>query len=217
MMDRRRALMMAQETTSLPEEYQEVEYIGKASASAADTYLKTGKRINNTYPTVFKGKFYPTAFGSVDGFSACIKRANDKSAPIAIGLKNGINIHNGSTSNTLVQVDTRNKIIEFVVTVTDEGFQLDATVDGQPQTGNLQATPTSWVQNPYDVLYLSSDYGSQCFSGRYYYAKVIQGGITIIDLVPCYRKSDNKIGMYDRVSKSFKSVTGTWTKGADVN
>lgn len=40
-----------------------------------------------------------------------------------------------------------------------------------------------------------------------------------LDLVPCYRKADNVIGMYDLVTDTFvtKTGTGTLTKGADVN
>lgn len=34
--------------------------------------------------------------------------------------------------------------------------------------------------------------------------------------IPCYRKSDNAIGLYNTVSKVFLPGLGTWTKGADV-
>ena len=39
------------------------------------------------------------------------------------------------------------------------------------------------------------------------------------DFIPCYRKSDGEIGLYDTVSKTFftNSGTGTFLKGADVN
>ena len=41
----------------------------------------------------------------------------------------------------------------------------------------------------------------------------------ICDLTPCYRKSDNVIGMYDIVRNMFltNAGTGTFTKGPDVN
>ena len=219
-MSRRRALMVARQTPRIPDTYQEVEYITKPNASSTDVYLRTGKRINNIYPTVFKGKFYPTAFGSSSGsgMSTCIKRSNNNGLPFGVNIKDGIGIRNGSSTTTsfFVSADTKNKIVEFAVTVTSDGFQLDGSIDGQPQTGTVQATPASWTANASDVLFLSSDYSGQSFAGRYYYAQVIQGGVPIIDLVPCYRKSDNKIGMYDLVSQTFMPVTGTWTKGADV-
>lgn len=45
-----------------------------------------------------------------------------------------------------------------------------------------------------------------------------RSGQEIINLVPCYRKSDGEIGMYDLVSKTFytNQGTGTFTKGEDV-
>lgn len=44
-------------------------------------------------------------------------------------------------------------------------------------------------------------------------------GNFIANYVPCYRKSDGVIGMYDTVSRSFftSANSGTFTKGADVN
>ena len=41
----------------------------------------------------------------------------------------------------------------------------------------------------------------------------------ICDLVPCYRKSDGVMGMYDIARSTFltKAGGGEWTKGADVN
>ena len=48
--------------------------------------------------------------------------------------------------------------------------------------------------------------------------KVYDGDTILYDLVPCYRKSDNVIGMYDVVTKRFltNSRTGSLTKGPDV-
>lgn len=34
--------------------------------------------------------------------------------------------------------------------------------------------------------------------------------------IPCYRKSDNVIGLFDIVNQAFFPVRGTWTKGADI-
>lgn len=50
------------------------------------------------------------------------------------------------------------------------------------------------------------------------YSCVNRGNNITQILIPCYRKSDRVIGMYDTVSKSFftNAGTGTFTKGADV-
>ena len=38
----------------------------------------------------------------------------------------------------------------------------------------------------------------------------------IFDALPCYRKADGVIGIYDTVEEKFFPVSGTWTKGAEV-
>lgn len=58
------------------------------------------------------------------------------------------------------------------------------------------------------------------FAGKIFvfWAKDSNGNY-LANYIPCYRKSDNEIGMYDTVSKAFfaSANTGTFTKGADVN
>lgn len=61
---------------------------------------------------------------------------------------------------------------------------------------------------------------ASAFSGKIFafWAKDNNGNF-IANYVPCYRKSDGVIGMYDTVSRSFftSANSGTFTKGADVN
>ena len=51
------------------------------------------------------------------------------------------------------------------------------------------------------------------------YFKISDGTTLIRDYVPCYRKSDNVIWMYDLVNNQFYTNAGTWTltKWPDVN
>ena len=53
---------------------------------------------------------------------------------------------------------------------------------------------------------------------RHFQAINNYSGNLIRDMYPCYRKSDNVIGMYDVVNAVFytNSGTGTFVKGADV-
>lgn len=55
------------------------------------------------------------------------------------------------------------------------------------------------------------------FSGRIYYFKY-NDGTQYKKLIPCYRKSDGEIGMYDLVNNVFytNKGSGTFTKGPDV-
>lgn len=55
-------------------------------------------------------------------------------------------------------------------------------------------------------------------SMRLYYLKMYSDGVLVRDYIPCYRKSDNVIGLYDLVSKSFyiNQGSGTFTKGNNI-
>ena len=50
-------------------------------------------------------------------------------------------------------------------------------------------------------------YGVQFYNGS---------GTLIFDGVPCYRKSDGEIGLFDTVTQTLTGRVGVWTKGADV-
>ena len=56
-------------------------------------------------------------------------------------------------------------------------------------------------------------------TNQFYYFRLYKNGKIAFDGIPCYRKSDEEIGLYDLVSKQFytNQGTGTFTKGPDVN
>ena len=64
--------------------------------------------------------------------------------------------------------------------------------------------------------YTQSQY--QVFIGKIKEFNITNNNITKLDLVPCYRKSDNEIGLYDLVNNQFytNQGSGTFLKGADV-
>ena len=63
-----------------------------------------------------------------------------------------------------------------------------------------------------------SDALSACGIGKIYRFKYYSGGELLADMVPCYRKSDDKPGMYDLVRQIFitNSGTGEFTLGPDL-
>ena len=60
---------------------------------------------------------------------------------------------------------------------------------------------------------------NRVFLGKIYSTKVYDDNILIRDLVPCYRKSDNVIGMLDLVNNVFytNAGSGKFLKGNNVN
>ena len=61
-------------------------------------------------------------------------------------------------------------------------------------------------------------YGNFQSKNRYYQLRIEKDGVLMRDMIPCYRKSDGEVGMYDIVTGKFYTNTGkgTFTKGADV-
>lgn len=59
---------------------------------------------------------------------------------------------------------------------------------------------------------------AKSFIGKIYSVLLEKDSTIVADLVPCYRKSDGEIGLFDIVSEQFFVNTGTgeFTKGADV-
>jgi len=54
---------------------------------------------------------------------------------------------------------------------------------------------------------------------KLYSCQISQDDVLVRNFIPCYRKSDNVIGLYDLVTKTFftNQGTGTFLKGPDVN
>jgi hypothetical protein len=52
---------------------------------------------------------------------------------------------------------------------------------------------------------------SRKFSWKLWYFKISESWTLVRDFVPCYRKSDSVIWMYDLVGKQFYTNAGSWT------
>ena len=63
-----------------------------------------------------------------------------------------------------------------------------------------------------------TNYYSGANSNRLYRLTLYENSITVRDYVPCYRKSDNEVGLYDLVNKTFltHSGEGTFSAGPDI-
>ena len=97
------------------------------------------------------------------------------------------------------------------------GRTLKCEVDGVTYTGSGNA-PKTMENRRFVVGACGYDQQRYPYVGKIYSASYSANGTLLCDLVPCYRKSDNVIGMYDKVSRKFytNAGTGTFGKGADV-
>lgn len=185
-MQSRRALMMGQKKSRLPKEYQEVEYLESTGTQWINTNLYADQNfsINLTFQAVVSGG-PQMFFGARDNGTGSY--ANSFIGGIATsGYFYGQFGTNGTTLST-VYSDT-NKHVYFM---SRDGWYLDTVM--------FRTFDQSAFKGRYPVLVFAGSNGeytnySHC---RVFDLLLSSAGVPILNLIPCYRKSDNKPGMYD--------------------
>ena len=211
MNNRRRAIMgIAKSGGRLPSAYQEVEYLES-----------TGEQYINTQYTPVQYDEFEISKVKIDPYSSisCVLSAGDSNAQlpfIAVITLSGTTVYfkcfaTGAApenSNVSLQTDTTIKI-----TSNGELYYDDNLVLTSPYEGPLGDYP----------LYLFSRNGaSQFMKGTMGCIKITNNNITKHYYIPCYRKADNKPGMYDLVNGVFYTNANTSAStdfiiGNDVN
>lgn len=179
----------------LPSEYQQVEYI----ANSGTQYIKTGKaylandriEIDFTCPN--------------DGYVFGVY-VNDNTKTILDMFYHKIRFDMDAVGDTLA-MGTRCYVVKDGGTWTYNG----ATYAGS-NAGALDYPIVIFGRN-YKNIVNQPAYAMQIYSYKH-----IRDGACILNLVPCYRKSDNEAGMYDTVTGTFYTNVGTgvFTLGPDV-
>lgn len=195
----------------LPSEYQQVEYIG---ISANGPYLATNytpiqgdeiecdfKISTNNQGTLFSagtGSYQTIVLSDITNSTFYLKAFQTGAASaltyfLSTNVRALISLKNPTTT---------------IVRKSDESTRTIST----PFQGALDgAATTIWLFRRRN--------GAAGVPSVMYSFSVVNGGATRLNLIPCYRKSDGVIGMYDTVSGTFytNAGSGTFIKGADVN
>ena len=215
------------ESRALPSEYQEVEWI----LSNNKAYINTGLTLTND-PVRIQTKIY-TLSNSYNSNAFNVRRSTSAGG-LAMAL---FNASNGSGLEFITGNGTGNfHVNSGLSNLNNQTVELEATLSG----GNLNdavgtlttslngGTPTTVTNsgksfdNSMAPLCLWGNMSianvGAAFNGRIYYFKLWLNNVLRIDMVPCYRKADNVIGMYDLARNEFKtnSGAGSFTKGSDV-
>ena len=203
-------------TSRIPKVYQEVEWIQAGSSVGAYLNLgftfDTAARINLGMYCVDTNPSYIFGAAESSGKYRCMI-----SAPYGGGRTAYAYGFDGSSyaNITVALVDGFNDV-EY--TLKAGTLSLKNATNGGSYTGtkSVAFTMTS------NLLLFAQNYNGSARYGAYRKIKYFQyydkTDTLICDLVPCYRKSDGVIGMYDTVRKTFlmNAGSGTFTKGADV-
>ena len=197
----------------LPNEYQEVEYI--QSDSEGKAYINTYCPIFNydSWSIKLKIKRGQNYFGGYQSIWNSTKDPDTFESWITTSSSNNLNVRYNGTAYRSLYTIAENTVYNFETSY--NGTNIIISVDGNVLINQTQAKTSIDVSSVNLTLGHISDYTT-----FQYFECVLEGDSEIIrHFIPCYRKSDNVIGMYDLVSHSFfeNKGTGTFLKGNNVN
>ena len=192
-----------QETSILPSGYTQVDYI----QSSGTQYIDTGLKVDLTHKVKYEGKFnYPTAGG---------RQLNGVQGFRYIGvINNHYQIGNMTNSYEDITV-TRNQFNEFSVTFDAPNETISYSIEGV----NVEKSKTDYTYSSGNsICIFSLNNGSLPSSCKISHYKIYVDDALVRDYIPCYRNSDNEVGMYDYVNDVFytNQGTGSFTYGSVV-
>lgn len=195
----------------LPSEYQEVEWI---EGDSTNFFINTGVKMDLTKETYIEGKFLIPASGSRRYIFGSYSGANNVN--IEIRTDNRLRLYmdaDRSVSTGSISINTPETSTFSYNPITNTA----TTTYGQIVASDVYDYKGEHSNNV--SLFTDTRKSGSPFAGiRVYYYKHYENGSLKCNLIPCYRKSDNVIGMYDLVSNTFKinELSGTFTKGNNV-
>ena len=199
----------------IPSEYQQVEYIGFDGSSrivASSTNLDTHNMKMDVVAMVHQGSSEEVIAGLCSGSSVDAELGTDGTANSIFLYHHGYARATGlsnlytSKAHIVAYSNTNASVMTLIVTVGEQEVTKTLS-DVRTETGRRFVLGSGG--------YSSQRYG---YKGRIYSADCYNGETKVHELIPCYRKSDNVIGMYDVLTSTFltNSGSGTLTKGGDV-
>lgn len=201
----------------LPTEYQEVEYIEGTGTQWIDTNITLKQNssfdvrfyeVNIPNPATAQNRTHIVGFH--DGSNRFrIRRIEQDTFYFLYG-------NSGLTWTPGGGITMKNRLIDFHYSINE----FTASRDGITFTytpGQFTFVQSNRTIKLFAEPSLEAN-GETRFEGRFYFFKLKEGDTLVRNFIPCYRKSDNEIGMYDTVNGVFytNQGTGTFLKGNNV-
>ena len=210
----------ADDGIKLPDEYQQVEYIESSGTQYIDTGVLASD-YSGGIGYVFNGVVYSTNTGdewlwgalnsSKRSGNMCASNSYSKFALYAGGA-------NEVARSVPITYDEDVTITAFSSSLTPTEATL--SVNGVTDTDTDGAVTSSDMPTINVFLFKCNGSSRTPSKAKVYSFKMTDvNGVELRNFIPCYRKADNVIGLYDVVSGAFytNAGTGAFTKGSNVN
>lgn len=187
----------------LPDEYQRVEYVEGTGTQYIDTGIKF---IKGPYKMDFK--FYRNDSGTNDmsifGQRTLGKFVNTYSTYYET-------VFGTTTAGTLLLNQDVHMVIDSSSGIYQNGIKILNNYSNNDRSSDYSAFMFAFHENVEKAP-------KWFLKGRIYYYTIWEVGVVTHNFLPCYRKSDGEIGMYDVITKQFftNQGTGTFLKGSNV-
>ena len=180
-------------TGGLPSEYEQVDYI----TTVMGGYIDSGFQPDSNTRVVFMG-VRATSSGDCNFFGARKALKNDEFSAYKYTSDSAITSRYGTTEK-LVPVNSNFTFFDKDKNVTRTTIASETDTVQTFSTG-LNAYIGAWNNNGSLI---------QNATAHIFYVKIWDNGTLVRYYLPCYRKSDNEIGMYDTVNGQFYTNAGS--------
>lgn len=203
-------------TYHVPAEYQEVEYLESTGTQYIELPIYSSDIASGEI------KYYIV---TAIPYSFIFGSSSDTSSSTAGGTyglritshdENRGFVYNGTLKSLAVNTVGIEYVVQFETTSGSQSYVING---GTPVTGTTSGTISQIQPNLFTLKYRTTIKPAEnCKARVYYFSCFDSNGDIIMDLVPCYRKTDSVAGMWDRVSETFltNAGSGTFTVGSDV-
>ena len=197
----------------LPREFQRVEYIESHGTEYVDTGIKMQSGYKWEVEMAFTG--FTNTFqqiGAIQQVGPDYRRTHCGYAKV--DAYDNLIYYPNSESENAVMIAKDTSFHKFATEISSGYFKI--SID------NVTANKTFFAYPNLSLYLFARNFGGSPTSWctcRIKSSIITNGNSVIQNLVPCYRKSDNVIGLYDTINDKFytNQGTGTFGKGADVN
>lgn len=193
----------------LPSEYQQVEYIESTGTQWIDTgYVQTIDDIKLKFKFAYNNvdETFKDFFG--------IKKGDNNRNSLLYFYKNKLGFQNDKTNASTISFDFSNTSINDCTAIAQNGVYT-MILNGETKSDISYEFSAMNIAYP---LFKSNENTTSVNGLKLYNFSIESNGVLMRDFIPCYRKSDNVIGMYDLVNNKFytNAGTGTFKKGVNV-
>lgn len=188
---------------SLPSEYQEVEYTSM---------------INDSTNGYGNGILTSIAWNSITKIKVDLQVINYSTGHPSVTNQNIFLRSGASSSPTTPWINIRNASTPAYSGL--DSFSYSTPYDSSSLLINHQTLTFTFTSSSTNNIYIGSWYDSAYSGSNKLYKITFYNNDNIVGkLIPCYRKSDNVIGMYDLINRVFytNQGTGTFLKGPNIN